>query len=345
VKILQRLASKSAVIFASRLFGAGIVFLVQAIMARVWGAELLGEYLLIIATMNLISVFVPLGFHTVGTYFAAEYNSQKDGRSLRRFVARSYVHVAVLGGLVTLAGGAVAAGLGEAGQAVADVWIPTSILAVATGTVYLNGAILVGLRRPYAGFFAETLFRPMLLLGAFGIATAFYGGLAALHNMLWMLSLGYAAVALGQLFLVLRGVSAVPSEQPVRAGESRRWWRFAVPWVLISLASDFLFDIDLLLLSGHMERGELAIFGICTRIFSLVSFGVVAVYAVMLPDMYETGASPDKRAFAQKIGEANLVACGIALALVLAVVGGGYFGLVLFGSEFTRGEWPPPTST
>jgi O-antigen/teichoic acid export membrane protein len=113
-----------------------------------------------------------------------------------------------------------------------------------------------------------------------------------------------------------------------------------VPWVLISLASDFFFDIDLLLLSGHMERGELAIFGICTRIFSLVSFGVVAVYAVMLPDMYETGASPDKRAFAQKIGEANLVACGIALALVLAVVGGGYFGLVLFGSEFTRGEWP-----
>ncbi len=57
--------------------------------------------------------------------------------------------------------------------------------------------------------------------------------------------------------------------------------------MVIALATDFFFDIDLLLLSGLMPREELAIFGVCTRVFSLVAFGVSAVYAVTLPEMFE----------------------------------------------------------
>lgn len=340
MKILQRLASRSAVIFATRLFGAGVIFLTQAAMARIWGAELLGEYLLIFATVNLISVTIPLGFHTVGTYFAAEYTSKKDGRNLRQFVLRAYTHVAIVGVLVAIGGGLLASAFGEAGRAVAEIWWPTAILALATGTVYLNGALLVGFRRPYAGFFAETLFRPLLVVGTFGISIATMTGLTALHGMLWMLAFSYATVAIAQIVLVLNSVAAVPAEQPARPHESRRWWRFAVPWVMVSLASDFFFDIDLLLLSGHMERHELAIFGICTRIFSLVSFGVVAVYSVMLPDMYETGAGADKNAFTGKIREANLIAGGIALALVLTVIAGGHYGLAIFGEDFVSGHLP-----
>lgn len=340
MKIPQRLASRSAVIFATRLFGAGVIFLAQAAMARIWGAELLGEYLLIFATVNLISVAMPLGFHTVGTYFAAEYASKKDGRNLRQFVQRAYMHVAIVGLLVAIGGGLLASAFGEAGRAVAEIWWPTAVLAAATGTVYLNGALLVGFRRPYAGFFAETLFRPMLVVGTFGISVTTMSGLAALHGMLWMLAFTYAIVAVGQIMLVMRSVAVVPAEHPVRTNESRRWWRFAVPWVLVSLASDFFFDIDLLLLAGHMERHELAIFGICARIFSLVSFGVVAVYSVMLPDMYETGAGTDKKAFAGKISEANRIAGGIALVLVLTVVAGGHYGLAIFGEDFASGHLP-----
>ncbi|MCS6759424.1 MAG: hypothetical protein MO852_10925 [Candidatus Devosia euplotis] len=58
--------------------GAGLIFLVQALIARIWGPELLGEYLIVIATVNLIAVWMPLGFHTVGTYFAAEYRARGE---------------------------------------------------------------------------------------------------------------------------------------------------------------------------------------------------------------------------------------------------------------------------
>ena len=89
----RRLLSQSTVIFAGRLFGAGLVFLAQAAIARYWGAEILGEYLLIIATVNIIGVVMPLGFETIGTYFAAEYRAKGEGRLLRGFMLRAYGHV------------------------------------------------------------------------------------------------------------------------------------------------------------------------------------------------------------------------------------------------------------
>ena len=43
----RRLLSQSTVIFGARIFGAGLIFLAQAAIARFWGADILGEYLLV----------------------------------------------------------------------------------------------------------------------------------------------------------------------------------------------------------------------------------------------------------------------------------------------------------
>jgi hypothetical protein len=59
--------------------------------------------------------------------------------------------------------------------------------------------------------------------------------------------------------------------------------------VIIVLGTDFFFDLDLLFLSTMMGKEELAVIGVCARVFMLVSFGVTAVYAVTLPDIFESG--------------------------------------------------------
>src|SRR5690606_34094881 len=114
---------------------------------------------------------------------------------------------------------------------------------------------------------------------------------------------------------VLATVRAIPRSAPARPGEARRWWRFALPWVVITLATDFFFDLDLLLLSGLMGRDELAVFGICTRIFGILAFGVTAVYGVNLPDIFESEAQHDRKGFHRRVGDANLVASLLALIL------------------------------
>lgn len=339
----KRLASQSAIIFLGRIFGAGMIFLVQAAMARVWGQHRLGEYLLLIAAVNLIAAAMPLGFQTIGTYFAAEYRAKGQGQELRRFLLRAYAQTIIVGLVLVVLGRPLTGFLGETGEVLLALWAPAVILAGATAFIFLNGAVLVGLKRPYVGYFAEGIFRPLLLLGCFALALAFFSPSAQLVGMVWVFALGYVAIALVHLGVTWRTVWRVPATEAVETPQTSRWWRFAVPWVLISFATDYYFDLDLIFLAAFMSPADLAIFGICARIFALVSFGVAAVYAVTLPDIFEAEALNDRQGFNEKVGDANMVAFGLAFALFAAMSIGAPLALMLFGPDFLAGSGPLAT--
>jgi len=336
----RRLLSQSTVIFGARIFGAGLIFLAQAAIARFWGAEILGEYLLVIAAVNIVAVVMPLGFETIGTYFAAEYRAQGQGRLLDGFMSRAYGHILIVGALITTCCYPLTFLFGEPGRVLAGHWLAACLMAIATAVVYCNSALLVGLKRPFAGFFADTIFRPLLIIACFAIAGLALGAEAKLGELIWLIALGFAAIAAVQFWWVRRAALEVPRSVEPKAGESRRWWRFALPWVVIALATDFFFDIDLLLLSNILDRETLAVFGVLTRVFSLVAFGVSAVYAVTMPDIFESNAAADRAAFARQVGEANLAAAAISLGLFAAVLVGGPLLLLIFGPAFTAGAMP-----
>ncbi len=340
MSLARRLVSQSSVIFGARLFGAGLIFMVQALIARMWGAGFLGEYLIVIATVNLIAVVMPLGFHTVGTYFTAEYRARGDRRQLIAFLVRCYGHVAAAFVVVVLGGPLVLMLTGQQDSVVGAHFVPIALLALGAALVYVNGAILVGLKRPFAGFFADALFRPMVVLAAFAVVSIVSSPPEAFTLMLWIIAVCFVAIALVQFGLVAAAVPHIEDTADARPLDTVRWWRFAAPWVLISLATDFFFDIDLLLLSQVLSREDLAIFGVCTRIFSLVSFGVAAVYAVTLPDMFESEAKADRAAFHRKVGEANMVASLISLVLFAIMAIAAPFALLLFGPSFAAGALP-----
>lgn len=336
----HKLASQSGIIFIARLLGAGLIFAAQAAIARIWGPTLLGEYLLVMAVVNIAGIFLPLGFETVGTYFAAEYQAKGQGGYLRRFMKRGYLHIGILTLLLLMFGEPIAGLLGEPGRMVASHWLAAVTMALATGTVFFSGALLVGLRRPFAGFFADTLCRPMLVVAAFILALTVAAPAEGLNRMLWILALGYLAVAAVHLVVAARAVRRLPRGSEPQPREPRRWWRFALPWVLVSLSTDFFFDFDLLLLSALLSREELAIFGVCTRIFALTAFGITAVFSVVLPEMFEREALNDRSGFNRRLGDANLVAAALAVLLVLVVAAGGPFAMMLFGPSFAVGAYP-----
>lgn len=340
MSLSRRLASQSTIIFGARLLGAGIVFIVQALIARLWGADILGEYVLVTATINLIAVVMPLGFHTVGAYFAADYRARGERRQLGRFMLRAYGHVALTFTLLIVAGYPVVVALGQMGSPLGQHFVPISLLALSMGLVHVNGSVLIGLKHPFIGYGADAIFRPMVVIAAFLVAVLHASPDAGFSQMLWIMSCVYLVVALGHFAMSVSALRGVPDTAAVRDDDVRRWWRFALPWVLIAIATEFFFDIDLLLLSHTLSREELAIFGVCARIFSLISFGVAAVYAVTLPDVFESEANADREAFHRKIGDANLVASGLSVLLFLGIAVVGPFALMLFGPQFSAGAIP-----
>lgn len=338
IRLVRKLFTQSNVIFGTRLAGSAVIFLAQAAIARFWGAEALGNFLLLIAAANILAVILPLGFETTGTFFAAEYRAAGDGRHLRGFMKRAYAHIGIMTTALLLVGFPLAGLLGAPGQVIQAHWGALVLMTFATALVYSNSALLIGLKRPYAGFFADTVFRPMLMIAALSIATLALGDADRFSGFLWVLSGGFVIIALAQLAYLWRHVRGVPATEPMRPAEVRRWWRFALPWVIIAMATDLFFDLDLLLLANLMDRETLAVFGVCTRVFSLVSFGVAAVYSVVLPDMFDL--AKDREGLLRKIGEANLAAGGMAIALFVIVAVAGPLALLLFGPSFLPGALP-----
>jgi len=341
MSLLHRLVSQSAVIFGARLFGAGLTFLTQAGIARFWGPGILGEYLIFIASTNLIAMVMPLGFQTVASYFSSEYRARGDGQSLRAFLLRAYGHIVLVALIFGLAAWPIIGLIGEPGEVLRSHWVPTVMLSLGAAMIYVSCAVLVGLKRPISGYFSESLFRPIVAIFAFLVCIMLRGEPGeGFSQMVWMFSLLVAAIAVGQLGIVIQTARRVPLAAEPAPSQVRRWWRFAGPWVLIGIATDFFFDIDLLLLSGQLSREDLAIFGVCTRLFSLVSFGIAAVYAVTVPDMFEAEANSDREGFKRKVGDANVVAVGLSLVLFLGAAIGGPFALMLFGPHFEEGALP-----
>ena len=339
MSIATRLASKSVLMFALRIFGAGLIFVVQALIARVWGAGSLGEFLLVIAAANLLAMAMPLGYQTVATYFAAQYRAKGEGRHLRRFLARAYGFIVVIGGAVALLGEPLTNLMGDAGAHLSPLWVPTALIAVATAITFVNTTVLVGLKQAFAGYLADMIFRPVVTLAVFGIVVAVADG-PDMARFLWVLAIVLLVLFAVQFAFMVRAVREIPVDEPYRRAEPRRWWRFAAPWVLITLATDYFFDINLLLLAGLLEREELAIFGVTTRIFALAAFGVVAVYSLTLPEIFEAEARSDGAAFTKRLGEANLVAAGLAIALFIGVSAFGWILLSMFGDDFVAGAVP-----
>lgn len=339
MSIRRKLLSQSALVFGVRIAGAGLVFVIQALMARLWGPEVLGQYLVAIAVANLLAISMPLGFQTIGTLFAAEYAAKGEGRNLRRFLLHAYGHILFPGLAILAAGGALAPLLGSAGTQLAAIWLPVAILALGTALIYVNGAVLVGLKRPLAGFFADTIFRPLIVAAGFGILLATQVG-AALSPLLWIMALSYAAVAVIHFFITVHSARQLPDGDSDMTGLARRWWHFALPWVFIALASDFFFDVDLLLLTPLLEHEAIAVFGVCTRIFVLASFGVMAVYSISVPGLMEDEANADIKGLSGKIADANLAAAGLCIALLAGVLVCGPLVLSLFGPEFEAGLVP-----
>ncbi|MEO8683712.1 MAG: polysaccharide biosynthesis C-terminal domain-containing protein, partial [Devosia sp.] len=64
------------------------------------------------------------------------------------------------------------------------------------------------------------------------------------------------------------------------------------------------------------------------------------VYSVTLPDIFESEVNADRASFNRKIGDANLVASGLAVLLFAGMAILGPFALMLFGPSFSVGAMP-----
>ena len=332
---LSQLLTRSGGLMAARIVGGATALLANILIARWFGADALGIFALVMAVVSLAAVMLPLGFQAVGVMFVSQYLEQDRTDLVSGFARRGYANIAVLGALTAAA---VAIGLAVLPEgtwrdhAVTAAFV--AAMAPALALINLNGSLLNAKRRPFASLLPDLLVKPALMVVAVAATILIFDG-ASVHILLGAICVSMWMAALCQAF-ALRGSSSAGATTP--KAESRRWLKAALPWILIAILSDYFIALHLLLAGALAVPAQVAVLHICFRLRVLAAFGLRALYALILPDLYASHERADHAEFRSNLRRANGLALVYSVVVCLAIFPLGSWVLSLFGSEFEAGR-------
>ncbi len=227
----RRLASQSTIIFGARLVGAGLIFLVQALIARFWGAGAAGR----ISARHRHGEPDRRG-DAAGLSHRRHLFRRRVSRPGRAPAASRLHHPRLwprrgCACCSCCCGQPLLALFGQGEALLAAHFVPAACSPSRRPWSMSTARCWSGLKRPFAGFFADTMFRPMIVMRAF-LATM---ALRRAGRRLRRHALDHRARLCrrrrwSHFGFVVTSLDRIPDTVPrARATKSRRWWRFALP--------------------------------------------------------------------------------------------------------------------
>ncbi len=331
---LAQLLTRSGGLMAARIAGGAIALLTNILIARYYGAEALGIFALVMAGVALVAIVLPLGFQAVSILFVSQYLEQKRPDLVSGFALRGYRNVAVLTGLAASAVAATAI-FGPPqwhGHVVNAAFVVA--MAPAVSLINFNCNVLSGHRRQFAGLLPDLLIKPAIMTLAVWLSISLFEGVST-QIMLGAICLALWASALCHV-PAMRGVLRRDSAAPLR--ETRRWRQAAWPWMAISALSDYFIELHLLLAGALAAPAQIAVLHVCFRLRMLAAFGLRALYALILPDIFASYERKDTAEFRSNIRRANVLALAYACIVCAGIIPLGGWVLGLFGEAFENGR-------
>lgn len=317
---------------AARFAGAGLAFAGNIAIARFLGADALGVFALCMAAASLIAVVLPLGRQATATLFVSEYLANLHHGLLKGYLRNGY---AIIWRMSAVALAVVGVGaLSFMGQLTSST-VLTALFAVAMAPalafINFNGGVLTGAHRQFSAALPESLLKPAFILLAV-LVTALAWNKQGSPLLLGIICAGCWITA-GTQHWLMRSQQLVPAEVD-EDRDAPRWSRTGWPWMFISLLWDYFIELHLLLAGLIATTAEIAVLHICFRLRVLAGFGMRALYALVLPDLYGANARQDRATLFSSLSRANALALIYALVVCFGVWFAGEFALGLVDSSF-----------
>lgn len=327
----------SPVLWSFVVKGANAVgsFAVTILLARIAGAEIVGQYALAFTTATLVGLVPLRGLDTVAIRAISgdvRVGRQAEARGAAgwfwRTILWSAVPAALLFALAILYSPVVRVLDGDAGALLA------ASIGVASVALFRMGLSLIrALNRPVSGQFFEAL--PSVVLAAVLLGLALAGTIPPLWLVVAMMFCGQLVAALLALLLFGRSVSAWPRPTVPDAVQRRAWQVAGIPLMGVALVHQFFDWFLLAATTGFATAAEAGAFRAAVQVLMLVAVIFITAETYVAPRLggdLRAGAIAmawrrQRRATALMLALAGpiLLACLLVPTLVMET---------LFGPEF-----------
>lgn len=332
------LAKGAAGTFILKITATGLSFIISVLLARLLGASGYGAYAYAMAWVNLLVVPSVLGLDKLLVRDVAAYQVRSAWGLMRGFLRRAnqaalFVSVGLASIVAVIAW--VFAGRFES-QMLPAFWIGMVFVPLAA-LMRLRQAALQGLYHVVVGQLPDMFIRPLLFITLLAGAYLF---LREDLNAPWALGMNVAAAGVA-LFIgtrFLRGILPQPVQEASPVYQTRLWAGSALPLLFFSGMQVINAQADTIML-GAMKGAELTgIYAVAKRGAEFIAFFLIAVNAALAPTIASLYAAGDMERLQRVITKSARVVLSLSLPVALVLIFFGYWFLLLFGQDFTRGD-------
>jgi len=320
--------------FIAKVAGAGLLFGLHVMLARLLGVEQYGIYIYALTWINILAILCLLGFQTSLVRFIAEYNIKQHWGLLRGILRKSSQLVVSFTIVVSLAGVALIWTFGErlSAEMAATFYIAFCVLPVFTFS-RLREASLRALKRVVQSELLLRVIRPVLMgVGVVGLFLWLSDGLKARYAMTANLAAIVCVAVIGTFFLHRLLPKSVGQTQPEFANS--QWLKVSLPLLLIAGMHIILKRTDIVMLGALKGSEQAGIYSAASKISDLVVFALTAINAILAPmisELYHTGQKERLQKIITLAARAIFVFT-LVISIILIIF--GKFILGLFGLAF-----------
>jgi len=325
----------AALAFVLRGFGAGLAFMLNAMIARMLGAEGAGLYFLALSVTMIAAVIARLGLDNALLRFVAVHASKEEWGLVKGVFALGMRMALISSALLTLLCFILAPWLAEYVFNKPDLGTPLrwmSLGIMSFSLMMLMSECLKGMRRIRNAMLVSGVLYPLIaLLLVWPLVTLFGVGGA---NAAYVLGTGGAAVV-GLIFW--RRAMASHAAQPTSFPRDQLLASSRPLLVTSVINSAVLAWAPLLLLGIWGTTEETGIFGAATRLAMLLTFFLIAVNTVIAPKfaaLFNEGEMETLAGIARK--SALFISLAASPVFILFIVAGDWV-MSVFGPGFEAG--------
>jgi O-antigen/teichoic acid export membrane protein len=331
--ITQRVAGAA---FLIRVFSAALIYGSQILFARWMGSFEFGIYVYVWTWVLLIGDLADLGLASAAQRFIPEYTSARAFDLLRGFLARSR-WLAVCSASAIACAGLLAVQLLR--PWLADYVVLPLMTACAVLPFYGLMQIQDGIARSYnwihVALLPPYIVRHLVMLVL--VATAFLLEFpTTAQTAITGVVVSFALTAIGQAFVLNRRLARTVEPGP-RAHETKAWFGFALPILMVEGFYLFLSNTDILVLQQFRSPDDVAVYYAAAKTLTLIAFVHFAVSAAVAHRFSKYHVTNDRTRLKAIVADSVRWTFWASLAATVLILAIGQPLLFLFGARFTEG--------
>ncbi len=332
--MLARIASASLLV---KIAGTAFAFGSHILLARLAGAEEFGIYIFVINWVFLAVLFGKLGFQGAAVRFVAALKQRNEYSELRGFYFSA--SATTLFFAVCISTFAVVALYLQiipwTGSLLATAFAGCLLIPIRV-QLDLTNSYLLGLKQVIPSMITTEVLLP---LGLIIVVAATHWFNPTLLSGKYLLLTNAAITSVLIILALTLFVRALPKgiERQPRSFHFAKWFKVALPLLLISSLNLIMSRADTLMIGMIMNTTNAGIYSAASRLAALSLFGMVASNAIAAPLIAERYASGSSADLQQIVTSTNLFSGLFFIAAVIVLVPFGPSLLSLWGEEFTIG--------